>query len=345
MLASVYASTSDTTRFQGHECSLRKVLVCFSNVWLYRPSQKYLRQARTISLPLSSSYPSNVYIISSLDNSDYEVVLFIGNICDCENREMRQKSNDQLLLTTKLTIPFTRSDIVIRPRLFNKLEASKEHSLILLTAPAGFGKTVILSAWGHQQQSVCWVSLDSGDNDPVQFWSYVLTALNTLHPGLSEKPISMLQSEQPASIESILILVINALDALQQESVLILVDYHSIETLSIPRNLTFLLDHLPTKFHLVIASRTDPPLPLSRLRARHQLVELRVDDLRFTIAEAATFLNDAMGLHLTADDIAALETRTEGWIAGLQLAALSMQDREDIASFVSAFTGSPGSTT
>jgi LuxR family transcriptional regulator, maltose regulon positive regulatory protein len=253
---------------------------------------------------------------------------------------MRQKSSDQLLLTTKLTIPSTRSDIVLRPRLFNKLEASKDYPLTLLAAPAGSGKTVVLSAWAHQQQSASWVSLDSGDNDPVQFWSYVLAALDTLFPDLGIVPLSMLQSEQPASIETVLILVINTLNALQRESLLILDDYHSVETPSIHRGLSFLLDHLPTRFHLVIASRTDPPLPLSRLRARHQLVESRIDDLRFSLVEAATFLNDTMGLHLTADDIAALETRTEGWIAGLQLAALSLQGREDVATFVSAFTGS-----
>jgi DNA-binding MarR family transcriptional regulator len=254
---------------------------------------------------------------------------------------MGQQRSDQLLLATKLTIPPVRSDLVARPRLVRSLEACMEHPLTLLAAPAGFGKTVLLSAWARQQQqSVGWVSLDSSDNDPAQFWTYVLVALDTLHPGLGAEPLSLLQSEQSAPIETVLVALINALGALQQNVALVLDDYHLIEAFPIHRAMTFLLDHMPSQFHLVIASRIDPPLPLSRLRVLHQLLELRVDDLRFTIEEAATFLNEVMGLQLTTDAVVALETRTEGWIAGLQLAALSMQGRRDIAGFVSAFTGS-----
>jgi ATP/maltotriose-dependent transcriptional regulator MalT len=253
---------------------------------------------------------------------------------------MGQQSSDQLLLATKLTIPPVRSDLVARPRLVRSLEACMEHPLTLLAAPAGFGKTVLLSAWARQRQSVGWVSLDSSDNDPAQLWTYVLAALDRLHPGLDAKPLSLLQAEQSAPIETVLVALINALGALQQHVTLVLDDYHLIEDLPIHRAMTFLLDHLPPPFHLVIASRSDPPLPLSRLRVRHHLLELRADDLRFTIEEAATFLNEIMGLQLTADHVAALEARTEGWIAGLQLAALSMQGRSDIAGFVSAFTGS-----
>jgi LuxR family transcriptional regulator, maltose regulon positive regulatory protein len=254
---------------------------------------------------------------------------------------MEQHSNDHLLLTTKLAIPPIRSNLVLRPRLLNKLEACLEHPLTLLAAPAGFGKTALLSAWARQQKhSVGWVSLDSSDNGPVQFWTYVLATLDALHPGLGAVPLSLLQSEQPASIETVLVALINALGALQQHVVLILDDYHAIEELPIHRAMIYLLDHLPPQFHLVLASRVDPPLSLPRLRARHHLLELRADDLRFTFAEAATFLNEMMGFHIAEHDIASLETRTEGWIAGLQLAALSMQGRKDIAGFISAFAGS-----
>ena len=254
---------------------------------------------------------------------------------------MGQQTSDQMLLATKLTIPPVRSDLVARPRLVRSLEACMQHPLTLLAAPAGFGKTVLLSTWARQQQqSVGWVSLDSGDNDQAQFWTYVFVALDTLHPGLGAKPMSLLQSEQSAPIETALVALLNALGVLQQDVALVLDDYHLIEAFPIHRAMTFLLNHLPSPFHLVIASRIDPPLPLSRLRVRHQLLELRVDDLRFTFAEAAAFLNEILGFQLAEHDVASLETRTEGWIAGLQLAALSMQGRKDIAGFISAFTGS-----
>jgi LuxR family transcriptional regulator, maltose regulon positive regulatory protein len=266
---------------------------------------------------------------------------WLHRLLNFESRDMGQQSSDQLLLATKLAIPLVRSGLVARPRLLHTLEACVQHPLTFLAAPAGFGKTVLLSAWARQQQrTVGWVSLDSSDNDPVQFWTYGITALDTLHPGIGNTPLSFLQAKQPASIETVLAALMNALGTLQQDTVLILDDYHVIEALSIHRSMTFLLDHLPPQLHLVIASRVDPPLPLSRLRVRGQLVELRADDLRFTFDEAATFLNDSMGLHLRMDDIVALENRTEGWIAGLQLAALSMQGRKDLAGFVSAFAGS-----
>ena len=254
---------------------------------------------------------------------------------------MGQYNSDQLLIATKLAIPPVRSSLVPRPRLFQRLEASLQHPLTLLAAPAGFGKTVVLSAWARpRQQSVAWVSLDSSDNDPAQFWSYALTALDALHPGIGATPLSLLQSAQSASIETVLAALIDSLGALPQHIALILDDYQVIEESPIHRAMTFLLEYLPPQFHLVLASRVDPPLPLSRLRARHRLMELRADDLRFTFTEAASFLNEMMGFQLAEHDIVALETRTEGWIAGLQLAALSMQGRKDIAGFVSAFAGS-----
>jgi LuxR family transcriptional regulator, maltose regulon positive regulatory protein len=254
---------------------------------------------------------------------------------------VQQLHTDQFLLATKLAIPHIHAGLVARPRLFEQLQTGMQRPLTLLAAPAGFGKTMLLSAWIQQsKRSVGWVSLDSNDNDPAQFWAYVITALNKVHPGAGKTPLSLLQSVQSAPIETVLIALVNALSTLQEDIALVLDDYHVIESSSIHNAMTFLLDHLPPTLHLIIASRVDPPLPLGRLRVRRQLNELRADDLRFTAEEAATFLNEVMGLKLTAHDIAALETRTEGWIAGLQLAALSMQGRKDIANFVTAFTGS-----
>ncbi|HEV2654984.1 MAG TPA: hypothetical protein VGT82_08490, partial [Ktedonobacteraceae bacterium] len=250
---------------------------------------------------------------------------------------MERPGSTSLLLTTKLIIPPLRPGYVARPRLFEKLEAARQRPLTLLAAPAGFGKTLLLSAWA-QQQPVAWLSLDSSDNDPTQFWMYVFAALDTIQPGIGQAPLSLLQSEQ--AIETVLATLLNALGALPHTITLVLDDYHAINALPIQRGMIFLLEHLPPQFHIIIASRVDPPLPLARLRARHQLAELRIDDLRFTFEEAATFLRDVMGLQLAADDIAALEARTEGWIAGLQLAALSMQGRNDVSSFVAAFAGS-----
>lgn len=254
---------------------------------------------------------------------------------------MAQQRTDFPLLTTKMAIPPVRSALVPRPRLLERLDACLSYPLALLAAPAGFGKTIIASSWAHNHpHTVAWVSLDNSDNDPIRFWSYVLAALEKLHPGISANAIALLHSEQPAPIETVLIALLNALQTLQQDSILALDDYHVIETPAIHQHMTFLLDHLPPQFHLLLTSRVDPPLPLSRLRARHSLVELRADDLRFTLDEAATFLHTVMGLRLPPEHIAVLEERTEGWIAGLQLAALSMQGRKDAESFVSTFAGS-----
>lgn len=254
---------------------------------------------------------------------------------------MTQQHTDQFLLNTKLAIPTTRPGIVVRPRLLQTLQTGMEPLLTLLAAPAGFGKTMLLSAWiQHNEQPVGWVSLDAGDNDPAQFWAYFITALDKLQPGIGTTPLSLLQSSSSASIETVLGGLVNALSTMSRDITLVLDDYHVIETHAIHNALTFLLDHLPRQLHLIIASRIDPPLPLSRLRVRGQLTEIRADDLRFTLEEATTFFNDQMGLNLTTRDVATLEGRTEGWIAGLQLAALSMQGRKDISHFISVFAGS-----
>ncbi len=248
------------------------------------------------------------------------------------------------LLMTKLYVPPARSSMVSRPRLTDRLNTGVRSRLTLIVAPAGWGKTTLLSAWhtdpGHTTKPVAWVSLDAGDNDPVRFWTCVITALNRLHAGIGERALTLLHAPQPQPIESVLTDLLNALAPLSVETVLVLDDYHLIEAEGIHDALIFLLDHLPPRLHLVIASRLDPPFPLARLRARNSLAELRAAELRFTPEEAAAFLTEVMGLQLSAEEITALEARTEGWIVGLQLAALSLQGRDDLTGFIAAFTGS-----
>jgi LuxR family maltose regulon positive regulatory protein len=252
-----------------------------------------------------------------------------------------------VLLSTKFHIPAVRPELVPRPRLIERLNAELHRRLTLVSAPAGFGKTTLLSEWvASCGRSVAWLSLDAGDNDPTQFWTYFIAALQEIDPSLGEGALGMLQSPQSPPIEPVLSALINDVAALPYHGherplyTLVLDDYHAIESQPVHRALTFLLEHLPPQMHLVIATRADPPLPLARLRGRGQLSELRADDLRFTPDEATAFLNQVMHLSLSATDIAALERRTEGWITGLQLAGISMQGREDTHSFVQAFTGS-----
>ncbi len=259
------------------------------------------------------------------------------------------------LLTTKLFIPPLRPELVSRPRLIEQLNAGLHRKLTLLSAPAGFGKTTLLSEWvGQTDTPVAWLSLDEGDNDPARFLAYVIAALQAI-PGFSEAELgrgalASAESLQPQAIESVLTAIINELTEMSQSDssrrlALVLDDYHVIEAQAIDRTLAFLLDRLPPHpkgMHLIIAGRADPSLSLSRLRAAGQMTEMGVNDLRFTFDEATTFLNQVMGLNLIREHIAALETRTEGWIAGLQLAALSMQGEHPnhIQRFIETFTGS-----
>ena len=263
------------------------------------------------------------------------------------------------ILTTKLYIPPPRPELVSRPRLIKKLNEGLHHKLTLISAPAGFGKTTLVSDWiasmqldgekGSQLQDhtsaninrVAWLSLDEGDNDLHSFLIYFIAAMQTVEPDFGLEPLAALQSSGATNSEAVLMALLNELAGLPQSLVLILDDYHVIETQSIDKALTFFLDHLPATMHLVITTRIDPPLPLARLRGRGQLTELRVADLRFTNDEAATFLNQMMRLELSAENIAALGSRTEGWITGLQLAALSLQERdaEHVTSFIQSFTG------
>ena len=248
------------------------------------------------------------------------------------------------LLTTKIALPPTRSNLVLRPRLMHQMNAAIWGPLTLIAAPAGWGKTTLLHAWytdaSRSAWPFAWVSLDAGDNDPISFWTYAIAALNTLHPGVGEAPLALLHASPPSPIEAVLTCLLNALNQLPFQTVLVLDDYHLIETQSIHDALTYLVEHLPANVHLVLASRSDPLLPLARLRARGVLTELRAASLRFTFEETTAFLREVMGLPLSAEQVAALQARTEGWIAGLQLAALSLQGREDVAGFIDAFTGS-----
>src|SRR5205823_5225857 len=232
-------------------------------------------------------------------------------------------------------------NVVIRPRLIERLNEGLQRKLTLIAAPAGFGKTTLVSVWvaGCNRQ-VAWLSLDKGESDPTLFLTYLVAALRTIASNIGEGVLGALQSPQPPPTESILTALLNEITAIPDKFVRVLDDYHVIEAKPVDHALTFLLEHLPPQMHLVIATREDPQLPLARLRARGQLTELRATDLRFTPSEAAEFLNQGMGLNLSAEDITALETRTEGWIAGLQLAALSMQGQQDSTSFITSFTGS-----
>src|SRR5215468_3969556 len=246
------------------------------------------------------------------------------------------------ILATKLYVPPRRPNLVLRPRLIDRLNEGLHRKLTLISAPAGFGKTTLVSEWlAGCARPAAWLSLDEGDNDPARFLTYLIAALQTIAPTLGKGVVGALQSPLPPLAEPILTTVLNDITAsIADPFVLVLDDYHLIDARLVDHALTFLLDHLPPQMHLVIATREDPPLPLARLRASGQLTELRAADLRFTPAEAADFLTQAMGLSLSADDVAALEARTEGWIAGLQLAAISLQGRHDTASFIASFTGS-----
>ena len=245
------------------------------------------------------------------------------------------------ILATKLYIPRLRPNVVSRPRLIERLNEGLHRKLVLISAPAGFGKTTLVSEWVEgSERPTAWLSLDEGDNDPARFLTYLVAALQTIAAHIGEGVTAVLQSPQPPPTEAILTALLNDMTTISDHFVLVLDDYHVLDAKPIDHALTFLLDHLPPHMHLVIATREDPPLPLARLRVGGQLTELRVSDLRFTYAEAAGFLNQAMGLNLSAEDIAALETRTEGWIAGLQLAAISMQGQKDATSFITSFTGS-----
>src|SRR5919112_923500 len=245
------------------------------------------------------------------------------------------------ILATKLFVPSPQPEAVLRPRLIERLDEDLRRKLTLISAPAGFGKTTLVGGWvAGIPRPVAWLSLDEGDNDPSRLLAHLVAALQTIAPNVGEGVSGALQSPQPLPTEAILTALLNEISTVEDELVLVLDDYHVIDARAVDDAFVFLLEHLPPQMHLVIATREDPHLPLARLRARDQLGELRAADLRFTPSEAAEFLEGAMGLSLSEEDVAALEERTEGWIAGLQLAAISMQGHQDATSFIESFTGS-----
>ena len=262
----------------------------------------------------------------------------------------------EILLRTKLSVPPLRASMIPRPHLIERLSHGLKlgHKLTLISAPAGFGKTTLVCEWvgnlrldtakeSQINNRIAWLSLDEDDNDPTRFLAYFITALKQvegIETTFGDAALSMLRASQPPPTNVILSSLINEVSDIPDRIVLVLDDYHSIESASVDDAHTFLLEHLPPQMHLVIATRDDPNLNIPRLRGRDQLTELRAADLRFTSAEAAEFLNHVMGLDLSANDISTLETRTEGWIAGLQLAAISIQGHKDSTSLIKSFTGS-----
>lgn len=247
------------------------------------------------------------------------------------------------ILATKFYVPTLRPTAILRPRLVDRLNAGLHRKLTLIAAPAGSGKTTLVSEWltgpnAPHERKVAWLSLDEGVSDPVRFLTYVVAALRTAAPTFGEGVLGALQAPQPPPSEALLAALLNEIAATPGQIVLVLDDYHLIDAAAIDDALAFLVEHLPPQLHLVIATREDPRLPLARLRARDQLTEVRGLELRFTPSEAADFLR-AMNLELSAEDVAALERRTEGWVAGLQLAALSMQGQQDVSGFIRAFAG------
>jgi LuxR family maltose regulon positive regulatory protein len=264
-----------------------------------------------------------------------------------------------VLLSTKLSPPRLPISLVERSRLLRELGAARSHPLTLVSASAGSGKTTLLSAWvaasckpqasrGRAQsaerkgaeQAITWLSLDALDNDPIRFWASVIAALRTCLPKIGQTALALLHSQEAPPLSTILTTLLNELVQGSGDIILILDDYHVIEDQAIHDGLLFLLDHLPESMHLVLATRTDPALPLSRLRVRGQMIEIRSSDLRFTYEETTSFLLQSMDLPLSEEDVATLQHRTEGWIAGLQLAALSLRKQQDLSGWVSDFAGS-----
>ena len=252
------------------------------------------------------------------------------------------------ILRTKLFVPPLRPNLVPRPQLIERLKQGLQlgHKLTLVSAPAGFGKSTLLNEWVRQAEPnicVAWLSLDEGDNDLNRFFTYFIAALQTIQSNIGQELMIALHSPDAINIEGMLTRLLNEITEFTDNVILILDDFHVIESPPIDKALSFLLEHLPAHMQLVIASRIDPSLPLARLRARGQITELRAKELRFRVEETAVFLNQVVGLKLSSQNVAALGNRTEGWITGLQLVALSMQGYEqasDITAFINRFTGS-----
>lgn len=247
------------------------------------------------------------------------------------------------MLQTKFYLPQVRSELVSRPRLFTHLDRSPNTRLLLISAPAGFGKSTLIGQWLRARQmegSTAWISLDAGDNDPIRFWRYSVAGLNWLDSEIGQPALAMLAASQPPPLEAILTTLINEIAELPSDIWLAFDDYHLIENPAIHTSLRFLLEHQPAHLRLAILTRSDPPLPLARLRARGELVEIRTADLRFVQEESEEYLRRASDAELTQADREALTRQTEGWIAGLQMAVLSLPSHRDAHDFVAAFAGS-----
>lgn len=244
------------------------------------------------------------------------------------------------MLLTKLHIPPAGNNIIHRSELHEKLNIGLSRKLILVSAPAGFGKTTVVSDWINQNKiPAAWFSLDNGDNDPVEFLSYIISGIQTVHKAFGQSALKLLNSPNKPSDESIVSLLINEILTIKQNFLLVLDDFHLVEGGGIIKLVSYLLEHLPGNIHIVILTRSDPTIPIARLRSQHQLVELRSSDLSFSVHDISTLFNKKLKLGLSIDDVYSLETKTEGWIAGLQLTALSMQGREDISEFIRDFKG------
>ncbi len=250
----------------------------------------------------------------------------------------------QALITTKLRVPRKRPNLVERSRLRDALSAGEERALTLVSAPAGFGKSTLLAAWLDDRSGnggpVAWLSLDETDNDPARFLTYLMSALQTVEEGIGEGVLTSLRSPQLPPVEAVVGALVNELARVERTISIVLDDYHLIDSETVHEAVSFLIEHLPKNVHLIISGRTDPPLPLPKLRVRNQMTEIRAADLRFTPEEASSFLRNVMGLTLSAEELTALEGITEGWVAALQLAALSMRDHGDASGFVETFSGS-----
>jgi LuxR family maltose regulon positive regulatory protein len=252
-----------------------------------------------------------------------------------------------IVLKTKLNMPVSRGNVVVRPRLINQLNNDLwaadgfTRRLTLISAPAGYGKTTAAMEWlGDLETEILWLSLDEEDNDPARFMTYLVAAFQQVDAKIGLKTLELLQSPQPPQPETLITLLINDLSGKTEPLILTLDDYHFIQNPLIHELVAFLLEHQPAQIHQVILTREDPLLPVSRLLSRGQASEIRQDDLRFTPGETADFLNRTMGIKLTHDDIDSLQRRTEGWVAGLQFAALSMQGQDDLHTLVQNFAGS-----
>lgn len=256
------------------------------------------------------------------------------------NRSPYNEAMKMPIVSTKLYIPPLRDESVLRPRLVERLNSGLRRKLTLISASTGFGKTTLAGEWlAGCGRPAAWLSLDESDNDPSRFLTYLIAAWQTIEKGIGEGALAMLHSPKP-SIESIVALIINDFVSVRTNAILVMDDYHVIEAGPIHDAVSFLIERMPPNIHLVIATRRDPDFPLGRLRSRNEITEIRAPDLRFTYAEAESFLNRAMKLGLSSEQISMLEARTEGWIAGLQLAAISLNSHTDVSGFIESFSGS-----